>query len=154
MPQIMGLELFSPTLQRTARRDQSLISRTLTPAEKHYSQVEKEALAIIFAVKKFHRFLFGRHFVIESDHQPLKALFGESNRIPHMGSSRIVRWALILSAYTYTIPYKSAKHLGNADALSRLPSPTTTSHACVPADVLCVVDHLSSAVTDCQSIKE
>ena len=71
--------------------------------EKHYSQLEKEALAIIFAVKKFHRYLIGRHFTIESDHQPLKTLFGETRRIPNMAPSRIVRWAVIPSAYQYSI---------------------------------------------------
>ena len=45
-------------------------SRTLSAAEKHYSQLEKEALAIIFAVKKFHRYLIGRRFTIESDQVP------------------------------------------------------------------------------------
>lgn len=83
------------------------ISRTLSAAEKHYSQLEKEALAIIFVVKKFHHYLIGRHFTIESDHQPLKTLFGETSRIPNMAPSRIVRWAVILSAYRYSIQYKS-----------------------------------------------
>lgn len=49
-------------------RPVAYISRTLSAAEKNYSQIEKEALAIIFAVKKLHSYLYG---VIESDHQPL-----------------------------------------------------------------------------------
>ena len=71
--------------------------------EKHYSQLEKEALAIIFAVKKFHRYLIGRHFTIESDHQPLKTLFGETRRIPNTAPTRIIRCAVIPSAYQYSI---------------------------------------------------
>ena len=98
------------------------ISKTLYTAEKHYSQLEKETLAIILAVKKFHRYLMGHHFVIESDHQPPKTLFGVTSRIPDMVPSRIVRWAIILSAYQYSIQYKSGKKFCNADTLSRLPS--------------------------------
>ena len=60
------------------------ISRTLTPAEKNYSQLEKEALAIIFAVRKFHKYIYGRHFVVESDHRPLSFLFDEKKRVPQM----------------------------------------------------------------------
>ena len=71
-----------------------------------------------------------------------------------MASSRIVRWAIILSAYTYTIHYKPGKHLSNADALSRLPSPSTTSFDCVPADIAAVFDHLSSSSIDGSDVKE
>ena len=52
-------------------------SRTLTKAEKNYSQLEKEGLAVVFGVKKFHVYLWGRPFLIESDHKPLSSLFGE-----------------------------------------------------------------------------
>ena len=69
------------------------ISRTLSSAEKHYSQLKKEALAIIFAIKKFHKYLQWLHFIIESDHKPLKTLFGETKRIPQMAFSRIQCWA-------------------------------------------------------------
>ena len=50
-------------------------SHTLTPAEKNYSQLEKEALGVMLAVQKFHKYLYGRHFIIESDHRPLSFIF-------------------------------------------------------------------------------
>ena len=52
-------------------------SRTLAVAEKGYSQLDKEAVAIVLGVKRFHLYLNGRHFVICSDHQPLSHLFNE-----------------------------------------------------------------------------
>ena len=74
-------------------------SRTLTAAEKNYFQLEKEGLAIIFGVKKFHNYLYNQHFSIESDHQPLSYLYNETKGITQTTSSRIQRWALTLSAY-------------------------------------------------------
>ena len=81
-------------------------SRTLAKAEKNYSQLEKEGLAIVFGVKKFHPYLFGRHFVILSDHKPLRHLFKEDSATPVMASAHIQRWALLLEGYDYTIEYK------------------------------------------------
>ncbi len=65
----------------------AFVSRSLSPAERKYSQLEKEGLAIIFSVKKFHQFLHGRTFQIYSDHQPLKHLFNETRQIPTMASA-------------------------------------------------------------------
>ena len=98
-------------------------SRTLTTPEKKYSQLEKEALAIIFAVRKFHDYLYGRHFTLYSDHKPLQYLLGQSCQIPTPASPRIQRWAITLSSYSYTIKHKPGTQLANADALSRLPLP-------------------------------
>ena len=67
-------------------------SRSLAVAEK-YSQLEKEGLAIVFTVKRFHQYLFGRHFIILSDHKPLQHLFSETRATPTMASARIQRWA-------------------------------------------------------------
>ena len=52
-------------------------SRTLAPAECKYSQLDKEALAIVFGVDKFHQYLNGKRFTILSEHKPLQYLFNE-----------------------------------------------------------------------------
>ena len=148
-------EQFFPTLLTATWNAQLLtfLEPYISAAEKHYSQLEKEALAIVFAVKKFHRYLLGRHFLIESDYQPLQSLLGETHRIPPVASARIQRWALTLSAYNYSIRYKAGRHLSNADALSRLPHNVTTSCDSVPEDLTLVLNHMSSTSISADSIK-
>ena len=53
-------------------------SRSLHTAEKNYSQIEKEALAVIFGAKKFHNYIFGKTFTISSDHKHLLTLLNEA----------------------------------------------------------------------------
>ena len=77
-------------------------SRTLTSSEKNYAQVEKEALALIFAVKKFHQYLYGRCFSLCTDHKPLLSILGPKKNIPSLAAARLQRWAILLSACTYT----------------------------------------------------
>ena len=62
-------------------------SRTLSKAECNYSQIEKEALAIVYALKKFHQFFFGRHFLLYNDHRPLLGLLSEQKGILSTGFS-------------------------------------------------------------------
>ena len=99
--------VLSHVMDNGQERPVAYASRTLTAAEKNYSQLEKEALGVVFAVQKFHNYLYGRHFIIESDHRPLSYLFGNSKAISPTASSRIIRWTLTLSAYTFTIRYKT-----------------------------------------------
>jgi len=122
-------------------------SRTLNQAEQNYSQLEREALAIVSGVKKFHPYLYGRQFTIQSDHKPLSFLFCESKSIPQMASSRVQRWALALSAYQYNIEYKAGSRLCHADALSRLPRPVTTNNNGQTPEMNVLINHLTSTCT-------
>ena len=97
-------------------------SKTLTDTQRNYSQVQKEALAIIYALHKFHQFLYGRRFILVTDHKPLTSLFGPNKATPKLAANRLARWALMLNQYNYKIEYRDTHDHGNADALSRLPA--------------------------------
>ena len=96
-------------------------SRTLTASEENYAQLEKEALALIFGVKKFHQYLYGRMFHLVTDHKPLTTILHPSKCTPPLAAARLQRWSLILSAYQYQIEFKSTSQHSNADGLSHLP---------------------------------
>ena len=96
-------------------------SRTLTPAEKNYSQLDREALAIIFAVRKFSQYLYGRQFHIVTDHLPLVSIFSNKKPITIQLPPRMLRWKLLMSSLNYTISHRAGKLNVCADALSRLP---------------------------------
>ena len=97
-------------------------SRTLSKSEKNYAQIEKEALAIVSGIKRFHQFLYERQFCLITDHKPLVTIFGSKSGIPAIAAARLQRWALILSSYRYTMQYKGTQEHGNADRFSRLPT--------------------------------
>ncbi|CAH1720138.1 unnamed protein product [Aphis gossypii] len=90
-------------------------SRTLNKAENNYSVIQKELLAIVWAVKYFRPYLYGRHFTIITDHRPLTYLFGIKD-----ASSQLMRWRLQLADYDYTIKYRAGPEHSNADCLSRI----------------------------------
>ena len=97
------------------------MSKTLTAAERNYSQIHKEALSIIFDLKKFYQYLYRRPLILVADHKPLTALFGPKKGTQLLAASRLARWALLLNQFDYTIEYQKTADHGNADALSRLP---------------------------------
>lgn len=95
-------------------------SRALTAVETRYSQTEKEALAIVWAIEHFHLYLYGHDFVLVTDHKPLEVIYGSSRSKP---SARIERWVLRLQPYTFKVVYKPGA-TNPADYLSRHPVPT------------------------------
>ena len=70
-------------------------SRTLAPAEKRYAQIEREGLAIVFGVTKFHKYN-GQDFEIRSGHMPLLGHMSEDKLISPLASARIQRWVSTL----------------------------------------------------------
>ena len=126
-------------------------SRSLAPAERKYAQLDKEALSIVFGVKKFQQYLQGRKFIILSDHKPLQ--LSENKPIPVLASARIKRWALIISAYNYKIEYRPGQQHGNADVLSRLPLPETVKEASLPGETVLLMETLHSAPVDSKKIR-
>ena len=113
--------VLSHVMQDGTERPIAFASRTLTKTEQNYSQIDKEALALVWGVKKFHLYLFGRHFTLVTDHEPLTAIFNPKKGIPAMTVARLQRYALFLAGFEYSIEYKSTSQHGNADGLSRLP---------------------------------
>ena len=75
----------------------------------------------IYGVKKFHKYVYGCPFVLVTDHKLLTTVFHPSEGIPPLSATRLQRWALTLSALSYTIEFKRTQDHTNADALSRLP---------------------------------
>ena len=146
--------VLSHRVEDNTERPVAYASRTLTAAEKKYAQLDKEALSIIFGVKHFHQYLYGRPFTILTDHKPLQYLLGETKGIPPMASARIQRWALMLSAYRYEIRYKPGAEHNNADGLSRLPLINHISEIPIPGDVLLLFRTLEGAPIRAAQIRQ
>ena len=97
------------------------VSKTLTEGQRNNSQIQNEALAIVFGLKKLYQYLFGRKFVLVTDHRPLLALFGRGKDVPLMAANRLACWALMLSQFNYKIEFRKTNGRANADTVSRLP---------------------------------
>lgn len=90
------------------------LSRKLLPREVAYATIEKECLAIVWALQKLQPYLYGRKFTVVTDHNPLSWLYRVSG-----DNGKLLRWSLALQQYDFTIQHKKGSEHGNADGLSR-----------------------------------
>ncbi len=91
------------------------ISRKLTSAEKNYATVEKEALAIKWAVLELRYHLLGRKFTLLTDHAPLQWMARAKDT-----NARVTRWFLALQDFCFVVRHRAGASNANADGLSRI----------------------------------
>ena len=96
------------------------ISKSLTDTEKRYANIEQELLAVVFGAERFRTYVYGKHFVVESDHKPLEMIQLKNLMA---APARLQRMLLRIQHYDITIKYRPGKELLLADGLSRLPNP-------------------------------
>lgn len=112
-------------------------SQTLNSTQQNYTQIDKEAYAIVFGVKKFHQYLFGRKFILITDNKPVAQIFSPQKGLPTLSAMRMQHYAVFLESFNYEIRYRNSKMHGNADGMSRLPIPNYNSKQYLEvADVL------------------
>ncbi|XP_049883119.1 uncharacterized protein LOC126378773 [Pectinophora gossypiella] len=121
-------------------RPVAMSSRTLHSAERRYSQLDKEATAILFGIQKFHNYLTGRSFTVVTDHKPLLGIFDPKRQIPNILSPRLTRIAIALTSHDYDIRYKPGSQIGSADSLSRWPQPVPDRSENEPTEVLLMAE--------------
>ena len=92
-------------------------SKALTDTESRYADIKRKLLAVVYGCEKFHNYLYGRSFTVQSDHKPL-----ESIHLKHLMAAppRLQRMSKRLQPYDLTINYRQGKNMEVADALSRL----------------------------------
>lgn len=95
-------------------------SCSLKLAEQNYSQIEKEGPALIFAGKKFHKYIYGQHFTLLPDHRPLLLIFGNRKGIPVYSANHLQRWAATLLGYDFRIECRKSTDFGQTDSFSHL----------------------------------
>ena len=92
-------------------------SRSLTPVEQRYSQMEREALAVVWGCEYYHIYIYGKPVTVNTDHKPLIAIYNNPQSKP---PAIIERWALRLQPYQVTVLYKNGQD-NPADYMSRHP---------------------------------
>ncbi|CAB3241454.1 unnamed protein product [Arctia plantaginis] len=126
-------------------------SRTLTNCEKKYAQIEKETLVILFGVKRFEKYVFGKTIHIQSDHKPLEIIFKKSLCD---APKRIQRMLLQLVGFDIVVNFVKGVNVNIADAMSRLPATDMAEKDIIVAKIIEESDGLTETGISATTLHE
>lgn len=125
-------------------------SSTLSAAERNYPNLHREALAVVFALTKFFKYIYGKQFTVVTDNKPLAAILDQKRGLPPLAAARLQKYVYLLSIFEFGIVYRKGSKIPNAEALSRLPVSGTTGVDSEIAELLSVSEE--SAMIDLEVI--
>lgn len=111
-------------------------SQTLSKTQQAYSQIDKEAYAIIFGIRKFYQYLFGRRFTLMTDNKPLEQILSPQKGLPTLSATRMLHYAVFLQGFNVDIIFRKSNDHANADKMSRLPVNDKYEFNCDEVDLI------------------
>ena len=118
-------------------------SKAFSKQERRYCVTRRELLAVVASIKNFHHYLYGRNFLVRSDHGALRWLFKFKNP-----EGQIARWLETLSTYNFKIEHRAGRIHSNADALSRRPCCESSCSYCLRAEI-----NYENELTECNVVQ-
>ena len=108
---------------KTFLKPLSYASCSLKPAERNYAQIDREGLAVVWAIRHYRQQLLGNHFELHTDCSALTKIFGPKNTLGGCATGRLNRWAAEMMEYDFVITHIKGASNKTCDSLSRLPVP-------------------------------
>ena len=110
----IGAVIYQYDNEHNSKKYISFQARALTKSERNYSATKRELLGIVFALKKFHKYVWGTHFTLYTDHKALTYLHTQPNLSP-----MLINWYELIFDYNFAVFYKPGIRNVLPDALSR-----------------------------------
>lgn len=115
--------MLSHALADGTERPIMFISATFNATQRKWAQVDKEAYAIVWAVKRLYQYVYGRKFELVTDNRAIQQIFSPEKSLPIFSAMRMQHYAIFLKAFMCTIRFKKSELNANADCLPRSPVP-------------------------------